>query len=59
MVKNYGDRIQAHYLALAGIEKTEALLYQDAQDRSHSMLNHHGKLYDDSQDFQNSSIGPR
>src|SRR5512144_180980 len=26
VVKNYGDRIQAHYLALAGIEKAKALL---------------------------------
>ncbi|HUA64640.1 MAG TPA: helix-hairpin-helix domain-containing protein [Alphaproteobacteria bacterium] len=57
IVKNYGDRVQAHYLALAGIERAEALLYQDAQDRSHSDLNHHGKLYNDSQDFQNSSFG--
>ena len=24
--KNYGDMIQAHYLALAGIEKAKALL---------------------------------
>lgn len=57
IVKSYGDRIQAHYLALAGIEKAEALLYQDAQDRSHSALNHHSKLYNDPQDFQNSSLG--
>ena len=57
IVKSYGDRIQAHYLALAGIEKAEALLYQDAQDRSHSALNHHDKLYNDSQDFQNGSLG--
>jgi competence ComEA-like helix-hairpin-helix protein len=57
IVKNYGDRVQAHYLALAGVEKAEALLYQDAQDRIHSALNHRGKLYDDSQDFQNSSLG--
>ncbi|MEI9863347.1 MAG: hypothetical protein WDN00_02070 [Limisphaerales bacterium] len=33
VVKNYGDRIQAHYLAVAGIEKTKALLYRDAHDR--------------------------
>ena len=33
VVKNYGDRVQAHYLALAGIEKAKALLYQDARDR--------------------------
>ena len=29
VVKNYGDRVQAHYLALAGVERAKALLYQD------------------------------
>jgi DNA uptake protein ComE-like DNA-binding protein len=52
VVKNYGDRIQAHYLALAGIEKARALLYRDAQDRSRSQKNHTGNLYDDDQDFR-------
>src|SRR5437899_8371578 len=31
--KNYSDRIQARYLALAGIEKAKALLFQDASER--------------------------
>ena len=31
ITKNYGDKIQAHYLALAGIEKAKALLYHDAR----------------------------
>ena len=57
LVKSYGDRIQAHYLALAGIEKAEALLYQDAQDRSRSAVNHHSAMYNDPQDFQNISFG--
>ena len=57
LVKSYGDRIQAHYLALAGIEKAEALLYQDAQNRSRSDVNHHSAMYNDSQDFKNSSFG--
>jgi DNA uptake protein ComE-like DNA-binding protein len=52
VVKNYGDRIQAHYLALAGIEKARALLYQDAQDRSRSRKNHTGNYYDDAQEFR-------
>ena len=26
VVKNYGDRVQAHYLALAGVERAKALL---------------------------------
>src|ERR1035438_7407092 len=56
VVKNYGDRIQAHYLALAGIEKAKALLYRDAQDRSRSQKNHTGTLYDDAQDFRDISF---
>jgi DNA uptake protein ComE-like DNA-binding protein len=50
--KNFGDKIQARYLALAGIEKAEALLYQNARDRSHSGKNHTGQLYNDPQDFR-------
>ena len=38
VVKNHGDRIQARYLALAGIEKAKALLYQDARERSRSRV---------------------
>jgi competence ComEA-like helix-hairpin-helix protein len=57
VVKNYGDRIQAHYLALAGIEKAEALLYQDALSRSRSSVNHDGELYNDPQDFQGIAFG--
>lgn len=55
--KNYGDKIQARYLALAGIEKAEALLYKNAHDRSHSNVNHSGDLYDDPQDFKEVSFG--
>jgi DNA uptake protein ComE-like DNA-binding protein len=55
--KNYGDRVQAHYLALAGIEKARALLYRDAHDRSRSRKNHTGDLYDDEQDFRNAMLG--
>ena len=57
VVKNYGDRIQAHYLALAGIEKAKALLYRDAQDRSRSQKNHTGNLYDDAQQFRDVALG--
>ena len=57
VVKNYGDRIQAHYLALAGIEKAEALLYRDAGDRSRSQKNHTGNLYDDAQQFRDVPLG--
>jgi DNA uptake protein ComE-like DNA-binding protein len=50
--RNYGDRIQAHYLAVAGIEKAKALLYRDARDRSRSGRNHTGELYDSPEDFR-------
>src|ERR687888_544283 len=51
--KHYGDRIQAHYLALAGIEKAKALLYQDLRDRQRTRKNHTGDLYDSQNDFRN------
>jgi len=57
VVKNYGDRIQAHYLALAGIEKARALLYQDAQDRSRTQKNHTGNYYDAPEQFRNVAFG--
>ena len=57
VVKNYGDRMQAHYLALAGIEKAKALLYRDAQDRSHSRKNHSGNFYNDAQQFHDVPLG--
>ena len=57
VVKNYGDRIQAHYLALAGIEKAEALLYRDAGDRSRSQKSHTGNFYNDAQQFRDVPLG--
>lgn len=57
VVKNYGDKIQAHYLALAGVEKAKALIFQDAIDRRHSAKNHSGALYDDPQDFRDVTFG--
>lgn len=57
VVKNYGDQIQAHYLALAGIEKAKALLYHDAIERKSSAQNHNGALYDAPQDFQDVPLG--
>ncbi len=55
--KNYGDRIQAHYLALAGIEKAKALLYKNAHDRSTSGKNHTGELYNAPDQFRDVSFG--
>jgi len=55
--KNYGDRIQAHYLALAGIEKAKALLYKNAHDRSTSGKNHTGELYNSPDQFRDVGFG--
>ncbi len=57
VVKNYGDRLQAHYLALAGIEKAKALLYQDARQRSRNAKNHTGELYDAPEQCREVSLG--
>jgi DNA uptake protein ComE-like DNA-binding protein len=57
VVKNYGDRIQAHYLALAGIEKAEALLYHNAEDRSRSRKNHSGDFYEEARQFRDVPLG--
>jgi len=55
--KNYGDRIQAHYLALAGVERAKALLYQDARERSRTRKNHSGQLYDTPNQFRDTALG--
>lgn len=52
VTKNHGDRIQAYYLALAGIEKAKALLYEDAQDRMQRGVHHTGALADAPQSFK-------
>ena len=56
-VKNYGDQVQAHYLALAGVERAKALLYQDLVARQGTAVNHTGALYDDAKDFQDVPLG--
>src|ERR1035441_1103890 len=57
VVKNYGDRIQAHYLAVAGIEKAKALLYQDTRERSRSARHHSGQLYNAPEHFRDVALG--
>src|SRR5689334_25443906 len=57
VVKNYGDRVQAHYLAVAGVEKAKALLYQNARDRSRAGQNHNGELYNSPQQFRDVTLG--
>src|SRR5580704_8397847 len=56
-VKNYGDRVQAHYLALAGVERAKALIFQDVITRQSTAKNHTGLLYNDAKDFRDVSFG--
>jgi DNA uptake protein ComE-like DNA-binding protein len=58
VVKNYGDQVQAHYLALAGIEKAKALLYEDARSRRRAGQNHGDSLYDAPRHFRDVELGP-
>jgi competence ComEA-like helix-hairpin-helix protein len=55
--KNYGDRIQAHYLALAGVERAKALLFKDLITRRETGKNHTGALYDDDANFRDVQLG--
>jgi len=57
IVKNHGDRIQARYLALAGIEKAKALLYQDARERSRARANYNGQLHNWPEQFRDVPLG--
>jgi DNA uptake protein ComE-like DNA-binding protein len=57
VVKNYGDQVQAHYLAVAGIERAKALLYRDVRERSRSALSHSGQLYDTPELFREVPFG--
>ncbi len=57
IVKNQGDAIQAHYLAVAGVEKAKALLYEDSLLRKRSAKNHTGELYDSPEQFREVRLG--
>jgi type II secretory pathway component PulK len=57
VVKNQGDGIQAHYLALAGAEKAKAVLYHETQDRKRSIRNHTGDLYNAPDLFRDVALG--
>ena len=57
VAKNYGDKIQAHYLALAGIEKARALLYQAARNRGGSGASPDSQLFDAPGQFREIPLG--
>jgi competence ComEA-like helix-hairpin-helix protein len=55
--KNSADKIQAHYLALAGVEKAKALIFHDADSRRKSSKNHTGDLYNQPDVFRDVKFG--
>ncbi len=57
IAKNHGDREQAYYLALAGIEKAKALIYKESQDRKISGSNFRSSLLDDAFSFRDFRLG--
>lgn len=57
VVKNQGDRVQAYYLALAGVERAKALLYHDAADRQGRGVNYSGQFRDAPRDFREIPLG--
>lgn len=57
VAKNYGDNLQAHYLALAGVEKAKALIYHEASSRKTAQQNHSGQLTDVPAEFRDVRFG--
>lgn len=55
--RHYVDRIQARYLAIAGIEKAKALAYQDVRERSRSGQSHGGTLFNAPALFRDIPLG--
>jgi DNA uptake protein ComE-like DNA-binding protein len=55
--KNFEDKVQAHYLALAGVEKAKALIFQDASARKKAARNHSGELYTGAEALRDVTLG--
>lgn len=57
LAQHHGDSVQAHYLAVAGIEKAKALLALNARDRRRSKTSFSGELLNAPQHFREVSLG--
>lgn len=55
--KNYQDKIQARYIALAGVEKAKALIFHEADVRKSAAKHHSGELYDAPAEFKDIEFG--
>ncbi len=54
---NYGDRVQARWLALAGVEKAKAVLYRDEQRRRESRAPFDPSVFSSPSDFREQKLG--
>ena len=57
VAKNHGDRQQAHYLALAGIEKAKAVIYQETRTLRQNGRTHTTAFFDNRAAFENVRFG--
>lgn len=57
IARNHGDREQAYYLALAGVEKAKALIYSENEERKTSGLNFRSRLLNDEAAFREIRLG--
>src|SRR3954470_4334859 len=55
--KNFEDKVQAHYLALAGVEKAKALIFHEAAARKKAARNHSGELYSSTEALRDVEFG--
>lgn len=57
IARHHADRLQARYLALAGVERATALLYHEARERSRSAQSHRGTYFDQPAQFRDIPLG--
>lgn len=55
--KNFEDKVQAHYLAIAGVEKAKALIFHEAAARKKALKNHSGDLYSAAEQLRDVELG--
>ena len=57
VAKNFGDRKQAYYLAVSGIEKAKALIHDDIEERKKVGTTYRSTLRSDDQSFRDVKFG--
>ncbi len=57
VAKNFGDRTQAHYLALSGVETAKALIYQEREERKVVGTSFRSQLLNDERAFRQVELG--